>query len=193
MAIGKILSVALLYAACVVGANPVLADGRDIEALKAMRAGDMKRMTFHPEPRAPVEVSFATKEDETRTLADWQGKIVLVNFWATWCAPCRHEMPALDALQADLGGEDFEVVTIATGRNPVPMIEKFFAAEEIENLPILRDPKQHLARAMSILGLPITVVLDETGQEIARFRGDADWASEDAKTLLRAIVGKADS
>ena len=99
-------------------------------------------------------------------------------------------MPALDALQAELGGDRFEVLTIATGRNPLPMIERFFQDVAIQNLPMLRDPKQGLARAMLVLGLPITVVLDETGAEIARFRGDADWHSTDAIEMMRAIIGK---
>lgn len=97
-------------------------------------------------------------------------------------------MPSLDALNAELGGEDFAVVPVATGRNAVPGIRKFFDEEGIETLPILLDPKQKLARDMAVLGLPITVILNPEGQEIARLRGDADWASDSAKAIVAALL-----
>jgi len=96
-------------------------------------------------------------------------------------------MPGLDELQAEFGGDTFEVVTIATGRNPMPAIRRFFEEEEIKNLPILLDPKQSMARDMGVLGLPITVLIDPEGREIARLRGDADWASDSAKAIIAKV------
>jgi len=112
----------------------------------------------------------------------------VLNFWATGCAPCRKEMPTLDALQADLGSDAFEVVVIATGRNSVDGIRKFFDETGVENLEIYLDPRQTLAREMAVLGLPITVVLNPEGQEIARLQGDADWNSESAQAIFRAMM-----
>ena len=94
----------------------------------------------------------------------------------------------LSELQTELGGDTFEVVTLATGRNALPAMKKFLANIDVENLPLHRDPKQKIARDMGVLGLPITVILNEDGQEIARLRGDADWSSENAKEILRAII-----
>jgi len=179
----KMLNSVVLYLALALGANAA-----DLETLNALRMGDMKKLNFHAEPVAVSDAVFTDRDGAEFTLADWQGKIVLLNFWATWCAPCRHEMPSLDALQGELGGDAFEVVTLATGRNAVPGIERFFEEESIVNLPILLDPKQAVAREMAVLGLPITVILNREGQEIARLRGDALWDSDSAKAILRALI-----
>lgn len=94
----------------------------------------------------------------------------------------------LDALQAEFGGEDFEVVTIATGRNAIPGITRFFDEVGVKRLPVLLDPKQELAREMAVLGLPITVILNREGQEIARLRGDAEWDSDSARAIIAALI-----
>ncbi|ETX15779.1 thioredoxin [Roseivivax halodurans JCM 10272] len=175
-----------LYTALTLLANPALAD---TEAAEAARAGDMKKLNFHAEPKAAGSEAFETFEGEPASLAEYEGKWALVNFWATWCAPCREEMPTLSALQKELGGNDFEVVTIATGRSPKPAMRDFFEEIGVDNLPTLRDPSSALAREMSVLGLPITVILNPDGEEIARLQGDADWSSEEALTVLRTLMG----
>ena len=96
----------------------------------------------------------------------------------------------LSELQTEFGGGDFEVVTVATGRNPPPAMQSFFDEIGVDNLPLHRDPKSGLAREMGVLGLPITVILNPEGQEIARMRGDADWASDNAKNILKTILGQ---
>ena len=97
-------------------------------------------------------------------------------------------MPSLNKLQADLGSDNFEVVTIATGRNPVPAIKSFFSTASITDLPILRDPKQELGREMGIFGLPMTMILNPQGQEIARLRADAEWADDNAYAVIKALI-----
>jgi hypothetical protein len=99
-------------------------------------------------------------------------------------------MPMLAELQTELGGEDFEVVTLATGRNPPPAMKAFFEEIGVSNLPLHRDPGSGLAREMGVLGLPITVVLNPEGEEVARLRGDADWASDNAKAILKTILDR---
>ncbi|MEL6644538.1 MAG: TlpA disulfide reductase family protein [Pseudomonadota bacterium] len=180
----QLLRSAVLYTALVLGANAALAD----PALEAMREGDMKKLIFHSEPQAVSAAVFTEPDGTERTLADWEGKYILLNFWATWCAPCRKEMPALDALQQEFGGDDFEVVTLATGRNSLPGIKRFFDEEQITALPILLDPKQAVAREMAVLGLPITVIIDREGREIARMRGDAEWYSDNARAIVAALI-----
>ena len=94
----------------------------------------------------------------------------------------------LSALQDELGGDTFEVVTIATGRNAPPAMKKFFDEIGVTNLPLHRDPNSALARDMAVLGLPITVILDPSGNEIARLQGDADWNSDSARAILRTLL-----
>lgn len=95
----------------------------------------------------------------------------------------------LSELQDEFGGDTFEVVTIATGRNELAGINRFFADIGVDNLPLYLDPKQALARDMAVLGLPITVILDPEGREIARMRGDAEWNSDSAKAIIATLIG----
>jgi thiol-disulfide isomerase/thioredoxin len=185
----KLLLSAVLYTALAFGAN---AAGPDLAALEALREGTMKKLIFASEPQDVSQVVFSDPDGGQYRLADWQGKYVLVNFWATWCAPCRKEMPGLDALQQKFGGDNFEVVTIATGRNTLAGINRFFKEVDVQNLPIFLDPKQKLAREMAVLGLPITVILNPEGQEIGRLRGDAAWDSDSAKAIIAGLLAGAD-
>ncbi len=148
----------------------------------------MLKLAVHETPQAASDVVFFASDGGETTLADFQGRIALVNFWATWCAPCRAEMPALAALETAFGGEDFAVVTIATGHNPRPAMERFFDEIDVDNLPLNTDPRQALARSMGVLGLPVTVLLDRDGNEIARLIGGADWESESARALVAALI-----
>ncbi len=176
----------LIYTALMLGANAAWAVGPDISGL---RTGDMKKLVVHSTPESVSNASFDLADDAgTATLADYQGKYVLVNFWATWCAPCRKEMPDLNALQKELGGDHFEVLTIATGRNSPEGIKKFFAEAGVDSLPRHQDPRQSLAAQMGVFGLPITVILDPDGREIARLRGDAKWDSDSAKAIINALI-----
>ena len=122
------------------------------------------------------------------TLAASNGKVRLVNFWATWCAPCRKEKPTLDALERELGGPDFGVIAIATGRNSPEAIDAFNAEAGIAALRTYLDPKGELAAAMNVPGLPVTVVLNRAGQEVARLLGGADWTSESARVIVAALI-----
>ena len=183
------LLTALLYAALTLGANPAAAiDAETRQIILDMRVDDMRKMKILEEPAAPIDVEFEDVDGNKMTLKDTNGQFRLVNFWATWCAPCREEMPALDALQVEMGGEDFQVMTIATGRNRLSGINKFYAKAEVTHLPILLDPKGKLATRMGALGLPVTVLLDREGHEIARLTGGADWASENAMAVLKALM-----
>ncbi len=175
---------AVLYTALALGANAAVAD---VAHLEALREGSMKKLVFS-EPREVSQVPFTDPEGNEYRLEQWKGKYVLLNFWATWCVPCRREMPALEALQNEFGGDDFEVVTIATGRNPLPGIRRFFREIGVSNLPILLDPQQTLGRDMAVFGLPTTMLLDREGREIARVRGDAEWDSESAFAIIRALI-----
>lgn len=179
---------ASIYTALAVLANAALADPATLESL---REGDMRKLTVHAEPQPVAEDGFGTGEGGEASLADYEGKVLLVNFWATWCAPCREEMPQLAELQEQLGGEDFEVLTIASGRNPKPAMKDFFEETGVNGvLPMHRDPTQGLARKMGVLGLPVSVLIDREGREVARLQGDADWSSESALAIVSELVGE---
>src|SRR6056297_2683136 len=176
---------AILYTGLVALANPALAD---LSKAEAMRENDMKKLTFHSEAQPVGTAEFTTFDGAPLSLDQYKGKWVLLNFWATWRAPCRKEMPMLSELQTEFGGENFDVVTIATGRNPPPAMKSFFDEIGVDNLPLHRDPKSALARQMGVFGLPITVILDPQGNEIARLQGDAHWDSESAMAIIAALI-----
>lgn len=183
----KKLLFALVYTALVTGANPALANDADIIA--PLISGDMKKLAIHEAPKATSNAAFDLADNAGRaTLEDYRGKYVLVNFWATWCAPCRKEMPQLNALQKEFGGDDFQVLTIATGRNSEEGIKRFFEEAGVDSLPRHQDPKQKLASQMGVFGLPISVILDREGREIARLQGDAEWDSESARAIIAALI-----
>jgi thiol-disulfide isomerase/thioredoxin len=179
MKLRKILAV--VYTALTLGANPALAGD-----LADLRDGDMKKLALHSEAVALPEAVFLDAKDGEVPLAQWKGQWVVMNFWATWCAPCREEMPSLLRLQQAM--PEIAVLPVATGRNAVEGIERFYEEAGVEALPILRDPKSALARPMGVMGLPLTVILNPEGQEVARLIGDAEWDSAHAQTMIRALM-----
>ena len=186
------LIAAMLYAVALLGANPAPAQSLSAEqraALEGLRAGEMRKLVIHPEPVPVPGEPVEDRDGGEHRLADGDGKIRVVNFWATWCAPCREEFPALDALQRARGGPDFEVVTIATGRNDPAAIDRFLDEEKITALRDgYLDPRSRLAREMDVLGLPVTVILNREGAEIARLMGGADWNGAEAKAIFDYLV-----
>lgn len=159
----------------------------DFTAIEALREGDMRKLNFSA-PKPFIDTAFVGEDGQPMNFADLRGQYSVVNFWATWCAPCRKEMPMLAELDREFDGRGLDVVTIATGRNPAPAIDGFLAEIGVDNLPKHLDPSQALARDMAVLGLPVTVILNPDGQEIARLQGDADWSSDSAKAILTALV-----
>ena len=159
----------------------------NFSTIEELREGDMKKLNFTA-PQPFVETAFLDEDGQPMTFEAFKGQYTVVNFWATWCAPCRKEMPTLEALDKAFEGKGLDVVTIATGRNPAPAIDKFFTDIGVENLTKYLDPKQALARDMAVLGLPATVILNRDAQEIARLTGDADWNAPEAIAILTALV-----
>jgi thiol-disulfide isomerase/thioredoxin len=144
---------------------------------------------FAPTGPKPVpELTFLDADGNEVSLADFQGKLVVLNLWATWCAPCRREMPSLARLQAKHGGDGLEVIALSLDRGDVAKVRDFFAELGIANLAIYQDPKGRAGRELGAPGLPTTVVIDRTGQEIGRLLGPAEWDSEDALAVIEALL-----
>jgi thiol-disulfide isomerase/thioredoxin len=150
--------------------------------------GHMAAFVFRKEPQPLPEIKFQDAEGRERTLADWRGKVVLLNLWATWCLPCRKEMPALDRLQSELGSDKFEVVAVSVDRKGIEASRKFLDDTSVGKLALYVDSSTRLTSDLKAVGLPATLLIDAQGREIGRLLGPAEWDSEDAKRLIRAVV-----
>jgi len=141
-----------------------------------------------PEP-AP-EITFSDAAGNTLRLADFRGKVVLLNLWATWCAPCVKEMPALDRLQAKLGGPDFAVLALSIDREGLAKVQPFFAQNRIASLPPYLDQGGRAPAAFGARGLPTTLLIDRDGRVIGRQEGAAAWDDDSAVALLRFYLDR---
>jgi thiol-disulfide isomerase/thioredoxin len=142
------------------------------------------------EPKPAPELSFQDAGGNALSLDDFHGQVVVLNLWATWCAPCRREMPSLDRLQAKYAGQGLQVVALSIDRGELAQIEAFYAEVGIQHLAIYRDPKAAVSRALGAFGLPTTVVFDQQGREVGRLLGPAEWDSEAAVAMLETLMAK---
>jgi thiol-disulfide isomerase/thioredoxin len=145
----------------------------------------LKSFVMHDVPKPVATVAFDDAEGRSRNLADFKGKAVLLNIWATWCVPCRKEMPALDRLQGAMGGPDFEVVPVSIDRSGIDKVRNFFSEIGIRHLPMYADASGQVLRAIGAVGLPTTLIIDRAGQEVGRVIGPAEWDSPEIADLLR--------
>jgi thiol-disulfide isomerase/thioredoxin len=151
----------------------------------ALSQGQMTAFVFRAAPVDLPEVKFEDAAGRERTLAEWKGKVVLLNLWATWCLPCRKEMPALDRLQQELGSEAFEVVALSVDRAGLGGARKFLDEAKVGKLALYADPTARMANTLRAAGLPATLLIDREGREIGRLLGPAQWDGEDARRLIR--------
>ena len=180
---------ALLYGAMALAANTAIAlTPAERAELMEMRTGEMARLAIRDDPMPRVEESFRDLYGNRVTLADYAGKVVLVNFWATWCAPCRHEMPAIDRLAGALEGPDFAVIPMSLDRAGVETAQDFLDRILVQNLEVMHDRSGDFRRMSGVPGLPVTLILDREGREIARLIGPAEWDSPEARALIRRII-----
>ncbi|MEQ1697462.1 MAG: redoxin domain-containing protein [Hyphomicrobiaceae bacterium] len=157
-------------------------------AANSLASGEMLTFVFKKAPEAVPAFKFEDGAGTEKTLADWKGKVVLLNLWATWCAPCRKEMPALDRLQKELGGDAFEVVAISVDRQGAPASKKFLEETKTANLKLYVESTSRSVGTLKAAGLPTTILIDKEGREVGRLSGPAEWDSADAKRLIQASL-----
>lgn len=151
------------------------------------QAGHSDIMDIYTEMDAGLalpELRFVDEAGRDVRLSDFRGRVVLLNVWATWCAPCVVEMPTLDALQGAYGGDDFEVVALSFDRGGIEAVIGFYEETEINHLRVYADQFKDAQNELMWGGLPMTILIDREGREIGRVPGPADWFSEDARKLI---------
>ena len=156
-------------------------------------ASPPQNFVFHEELAAAPDIRFADGDGKPGSLADFRGKVVLLNIWATWCLPCRKEMPTLDRLQAQLGGPDFEVVAVSIDRKGGEAVRKFFADIGVTHISVRVDPSGESSFAVGAFGLPVTLLIDRHGRELGRLEGPAEWDAPDTLDFLKSIIARKES
>ncbi len=148
-----------------------------------------KDFIWHEKPVPAPATVFKDANDADKTLKDFAGKVLIVNFWATWCAPCVKEMPALDRLNAKLGGKDFQVVAINQERNG-PKVAKPFAEKQGWKLPVYLDAATGFYRDAKLRGLPTSIIIGKNGQELGRVEGEVVWDSPAVEKMVQDLIKK---
>ncbi|MCF6220728.1 MAG: TlpA family protein disulfide reductase [Robiginitomaculum sp.] len=156
-------------------------------SLQKFAKGGLKKLQILEVPPAQPKMTFKTANGTDISLADFHGQTILLNIWATWCAPCVAEIPSLDKLQAQRGSASFTVVTISMDRH-IDDAKAFFEKANINNLQLYIDPTYSISSKIGVQGIPISVFYNPSGQEIARIPGDVDWQSAETTALLDAIL-----
>jgi thiol-disulfide isomerase/thioredoxin len=157
---------------------------------RELSTGTLTAFVVHPEPKTVGDIDFVAADQTPLSLADWKGRVVLVNLWATWCGPCREEMPALAELQRQLGSEDFEVVAISLDRQGAEVARPFLENVGAEALELYLDPSTKVLVGFKAVGLPASILIDRAGREVGRMFGPADWASPEAVRLIKAALAE---
>ncbi len=197
VAIGLIVLVALgigVYAIVSRQGNPpaeTIAEAPPADGVtRALSTGKMAAFVVKPKREPVGEVTFQDGAGKELKLSDWKGRVVLVNLWATWCAPCRKEMPELNALQGKLGGKDFEVVALSLDRKGVEASRAFLEEVGAKALKLYVDPSSKSLNDLRAPGLPATLLIDRQGREIGRLVGPAEWSSPEALKLIETALAE---
>ena len=189
LAAAALLIVGAVYLIAQGGGNPADRAGAPApSALEALAVGDMANFRALATPAAVPSVVFEGDEGETLTLAAFEGRLILLNLWATWCGPCREEMPALDRLQKAMGSERFEVVALSVDHRGHDLARRFLAENGIDHLGFYIDPTARANVTLRAFGLPTTLLIAPDGREIGRLVGPAHWDSADAVALIAAAL-----
>ena len=164
----------------------VFAESKYEEKTKDIIEGELRKFVFSKTAK-PLPNPLILDADENVTEIGYKEGILVINFWATWCAPCKKEMPSLNNLAENMKYDDVRIITVASGRNSKKAIESFFINNSLVNLSKFRDPKGKMAMSYGVTALPTTVVIDPSGKEIGRIIGDIDWNTENIRAFFRNL------
>ena len=158
---------------------------------KAFAVGPMAAFLVKADRPSVPDLAFKDSSGSEVNLSKWQGRVVLLNLWATWCAPCRREMPTLNEVQKQLGSKDFEVVALSVDRKGLEASAAFLKETGAASLGLYVDETTTSLNALQALGLPVTLLTDRKGREIGRLLGPAEWNSGEAIALMKAALAEA--
>ena len=162
----------------------------DRQMLARLTQGAMRKFKFLDAPRPIAEFRIAAVGGQPTSPAAWRGRVLLLNVWASWCAPCREEMPALDRLRTRFAADGLAVVTLSIDKTSSEPIA-FLAGLGLSDLPLLLDPAMEATKSLGVAGAPTSILIDANGRELGRIEGAADWDSVEAMLLVKAMVQKA--
>jgi thiol-disulfide isomerase/thioredoxin len=157
-----------------------------INAIKVDSGDSQLIFNYYQLPAVMPELNFVDGKNRELSLESFHDKVVLLNIWATWCVPCRQEMPALDRLQAMLGGTDFEVVALSIDRGQIDIIEDFYEELELSSLAIYQDSTGGAPYKLNVRGIPATLLINRQGNELGRVVGPAEWDSPEIVIEIRS-------
>jgi len=168
--------------------SPETAVRQPAPATGSTGSGNRLELSVFDQPHALPEVRFQDDQGRDLTLGDFRGRVVVLNVWATWCVPCRKEMPTLDRLQARLEGKDFLVVALSLDRKGVEAVRGFYQEVGVENLAVYVDPSGRGSRGLGLPGVPTTLLIDQEGREVARKMGEAEWDGPEMVSLVERTM-----
>jgi thiol-disulfide isomerase/thioredoxin len=174
-----------------VGERGARGEGASAAGEAATVAGSALPIQRGEKPRPLPELRFIDADSKPRSLAEFRGRVVLLNIWATWCVPCREEMPALDRLQSMLGGPGFEVVALSIDRDGLPKVRRFYDELGLKALRIYVASDSDVTAKLGAVGIPLTLLVDRDGNELWRKLGPAEWDQPASVDLARKEIGEA--
>ena len=164
------------------------AGNRSAAVLRAAAQGTVANFTVAKDAKIVADIGFVDGAGAPKKLSDWRGQVVLLNVWATWCGPCRKEMPALDHLQALMGSDEFEVVALSIDRGEIGLPQEFFDEIGVKELGLYHDGSAKAGSKLGVFGMPTTLLLGRQGQILGRLVGPAEWDDEHAQALVEAAL-----
>jgi len=174
----------ILFAAC-----GTLAAGLIARKPRAQELQDLADALDLINPPVPApDIAFAAADGSPHHLSEFRGHGMVINLWATWCAPCVAEMPALAALSKALAPDDIAVLPLSSDHGGARVVESFYRQHDISGLPVLLDPQSAAAHAFGVQGIPTSLIIDKQGRERARLEGSADWSTPSAIQTVRKLI-----
>lgn len=181
--VGVAVMTAALPAGVVLAASPVQ------ELDKSANGTPIIGFAVPDQPAPAPEITFVDSAGKTGALSDYRGKITAVHFWATWCTPCRGELPSVDAMNANLAGANFMILPLSVDRDGPDAVSAFYRDNNIKSLPVYIDEGLKAFRSFKLGGIPATIFIDAEGREIARVLGERNWSDPAVAAVVRKLIG----